>query len=38
MDKIIEKYINDLNNNLLDLPHDERQDVIEFYQEFLLPL
>ena len=35
MDKIIEKYINDLNNNLLDLPHDERQDVIEFYQEFL---
>ncbi|QYN55091.1 DUF1700 domain-containing protein [Lactobacillus panisapium] len=35
MNKIIENYISKLSNNLSALPYSDRQDVIEFYQEFL---
>ncbi|MCT6892212.1 MAG: DUF1700 domain-containing protein, partial [Lactobacillus sp.] len=35
MNKIIENYISELSNNLSALPYSDRQDVIEFYQEFL---
>lgn len=36
MSKIIDSYIKELNRNLLDLPDSDRQDVIDYYHEFLL--
>lgn len=36
MSKIIEDYIKELNQKLEDLPESDRQDVIDYYYEFLL--
>ena len=36
MTKIIDDYIAELEQNLVDLPEKDREDVVEFYREFLL--
>lgn len=36
MNKVIDNYILSLKRNLTALPDDDLQDVVEFYQEFLL--
>ncbi|MBI0109770.1 DUF1700 domain-containing protein [Lactobacillus sp. W8093] len=36
MTKVINDYISELEQNLVDLPEKDREDVVEFYREFLL--
>lgn len=36
MNKVIDNYILQLKQNLVNLPNSDMQDVVEFYQEFLL--
>ena len=36
MTKVIDDYIAELEQNLVDLPEKDREDVVEFYREFLL--
>ncbi|UZX31648.1 DUF1700 domain-containing protein [Lactobacillus helsingborgensis] len=36
MTKVIDDYISELEQNLVDLPAKDREDVVEFYREFLL--
>lgn len=36
MTKVIDDYISELEQNLVDLPEKDREDVVEFYREFLL--
>ena len=36
MTKVIDDYISELEQNLADLPEKDREDVVEFYHEFLL--
>lgn len=36
MNKVIDNYILQLKQNLVNLPNSDIQDVVEFYQEFLL--
>ena len=36
MTKVIDDYIAELEQNLVDLPAKDREDVVEFYREFLL--
>lgn len=34
MTKVIDDYISELEQNLVDLPEKDREDVVEFYREF----
>lgn len=36
MNKVIDNYILQLKQNLVNLPNSDMQDVVEFYQEFFL--